>query len=59
MDIPDLLGLKYFMYILTRGNSLPYIDIDLRKLIWSYALESPYVTLKINPNMLVKLSIYK
>ncbi len=58
MDRPNLIGLRYFMYILSRGNPIPYIDADIRKMIWSYALEPPYVTLRINPNMLVKLSVF-
>jgi len=59
MDSSNLIGLRYFMYTLSHGKQIPYIDTDIRKMIWSYALEPPYVTLKINPNMLVKLSICK
>lgn len=30
-------GLKYFIYLISQNGVLPYIDTDIRKIIWDYA----------------------
>jgi hypothetical protein len=58
MDEPKLNGIKYFMNLITLGNSLPYIDTDIRKIIWDYALEPPHIILRIVNNLVVKLMVF-
>ena len=50
-----ILGIKYFMHLITIGNPLPYIDTDIRKIIWDYTLEPPHIILRIANNLAVKL----
>jgi len=49
-------GLKYFMCLISQGNSIPYIDTDIRKIIWNYARET-YIILKIRDSISMKLSL--
>ena len=56
--------IKYFINIISHGKQFPYIDIDIRKIIWYYYLnESPYIlplnltTLDGTIDILVKLNI--
>ena len=53
-------GIKYFMYFISQDNTIcPYIDTDIRKLIWYYAHQLPYIMkLNICNNSFVKLHIY-
>ena len=57
MEEAKIAHLKYFMYILSYGNPIQYIDTDIRKIIWDYALEPHYITLKI-ANTRIKLCVY-
>jgi hypothetical protein len=45
MDLNNkyLEGTKYFMYFLSQNTIYPYIDTDLRKIIWNYVIAPPYM----------------
>jgi hypothetical protein len=57
MHEANLAGLKYFMYILSCGYSIPYVDTDIRKIIWDYAVEPPYIILRVVNTISIKLSV--
>jgi hypothetical protein len=55
-------GLKYFTYLITQGTKLPYIDTDLRKIIWDYTLTVQNIPLPlplppVDETMLINLHI--
>ena len=51
-------GLKYFTYLITQGTKLPYIDTDLRKIIWDYTLIAQNIHLPlVDETMLINLHI--
>jgi hypothetical protein len=50
-------GIKYFIYQISRGRDIPYIDIDIRKMIWEYATREVVLFCSINPDGSVKLFI--
>ena len=56
MHISNLAGLKYFMHILSCEYPIPYIDIDIRKIIWDYAVEPSYIILRVTDTISIKLS---
>jgi hypothetical protein len=50
-------GIKYFIYFISQDKQLPYIDTDIRKLIWYYANEPYNLILYVNNNIMLKLNI--
>ena len=50
-------GIKYFIYFISQGRELPYIDTDIRKIIWDYAIQPLYVLCNISNDFSVKLYI--
>ncbi len=51
-------GLKYFIYQISRyNNHLPYIPIDLRRIIWNKCFPYPYLTCQICNKVLITLEI--
>ena len=50
-------GIKYFIYLISRGKELPYIDTDIRKIIWDYAVQPLFVLCNINEDLNVRLYI--
>ena len=30
-------GIKYFIYLISNNGRFPYMDTDIRKIIWNYA----------------------
>jgi len=50
-------GLKYFIYFISQNKQFPYIDTDIRKIIWKYANEPPYLLLRLMNDVTVKLNI--
>ena len=49
-------GMKYFIYLISQNRILPYIDTDIRKIIWYYA-NIPYILLHIHDNITLRLNI--
>lgn len=50
-------GIKFFMNFISSGCKFPYIDTDIRKLIWYY-VKLPYIlTLSLRDDILVNLNI--
>ena len=52
-----LKGIKYFIYLISQNTDFPYIDTDIRKIIWNYALEPPYILCYIKNNIVLRLNI--
>ena len=52
----NIAGLKYFIYLISQNGTIPYIDTDIRKIIWYYAT-SPYLILHILDNYIIILNI--
>lgn len=50
-------GIKYFMYLISQNKDLPYIDIDIRKIIWDYVFEPLYMLCTIQKGFSIKLMI--
>lgn len=50
-------GIRYFIYQISRGRDIPYIDIDIRKMIWEYVIKPALVFCSINPDGSVKIFI--
>ena len=54
-------GVRYFIYVISNNNNnnnkLPYIDTDLRKIIWNYTIEPPYILCYLNNDIYIKLNI--
>lgn len=60
-------GLKYFMYFISQNtpstlrstlrSTIPYINTDIRKLIWNYAY-IPFLQLCLNNDIKLNLYIY-
>jgi len=50
-------GIKYFIYLISQNTELPYIDTDLRKIIWDYAT-IPYMLIELSNNIIMILNIY-
>jgi len=50
-------GIKYFIYLISQNKEIPYIDTDIRKIIWDYAMQPMYVLCNINNDMSVRLYI--
>lgn len=50
-------GIKYFIYLISQGRELPYIDTDIRKIIWSYAIEPLFVICNISEDLNARLYI--
>lgn len=48
--------IKYFIYLISNNKIIPYIDTDIRKIIWNY-LTTPHIILNIN-NIQLRLNIY-
>uniref|UniRef100_A0A6C0AYP5 Uncharacterized protein n=1 Tax=viral metagenome TaxID=1070528 RepID=A0A6C0AYP5_9ZZZZ len=49
-------GIKYFIYLISNNKIIPYIDTDIRKIIWNF-LTTSYIILNVN-NIQLKLNIY-
>ena len=49
-------GIKYFIYLISNNKIFPYIDTDIRKIIWNF-LTTSYIILNVN-NIQLKLNIY-
>ena len=52
------LGAKYFMQLISLGHPFPYINTDIRKIIWQYALEPLYMICTVQEDIIVKLYIH-
>ena len=50
-------GIKYFMYLISQNKDLPYIDTDIRKIIWDYVFEPFYILCTIQKELSIKLMI--
>ena len=50
-------GIKYFIYLISQNKEIPYIDTDIRKIIWDYAMQPMYVLCNISNDMSVRLYI--
>jgi len=50
-------GIKYFIYLISHNEIFPYIDTDIRKIIWNYAT-IPHLIIYINNNIQLTLNIY-
>ena len=55
--IKDNEGVKYFIYLISQKRIIPYIDTDIRMIIWDYAT-NPYLILNLGNNITLKLIIY-
>ena len=49
-------GIRYFIYLISNNKIIPYIDTDIRKIIWNF-LTTSYIILNVN-NIQLKLNIY-
>ena len=49
-------GAKYFMCVLSQAENIPYIDTDLRKIIWGYTIPF-HLNCKLAHNLVIKLYI--
>ena len=49
-------GLKYFIYLISQNTIIPYINTDIRKIIWYYATIS-YILLHLDCNIILILII--
>ena len=52
LDDKYLEGTKYFMYFLSQNKMHPYIDTDIRKIIWNYVITPPYMLCYAGNNIL-------
>ena len=50
-------GMKYFIYLISQNRILPYIDTDIRKIIWDFA-SSPYLLLHLKNGIIMRLNIH-
>jgi hypothetical protein len=53
----NIVGLKYFIYLISQNEIIPYIDTDIRKIIWDYA-SSPCLILHLNNGIIMRLNIH-
>ena len=56
--LTSIKGSKYFLYWISTGKEVPYIDTDLRKIIWKYA-EPLHIKCCIKDRTYIKLYIDK
>jgi len=50
-------GDKYFIYFISLGNKFTYIDTDIRKLIWKYVNEDPFIICNLIHDLTMRLTI--
>ena len=50
-------GEKYFIYYISLGNKFIYINTDIRRLIWKYVNDNPFIICNLIHNLTIKLTI--
>ena len=50
-------GIKYFIFLITQGNTLPYFPQELREIIWDYAKDIIYMDCFLNKTVRLRLKI--
>lgn len=53
----NIVGLKYFIYLISQNDIIPYIDTDIRKIIWDYA-SNPYLLVYLNTGIILRFNIH-